>query len=418
MSLCIVLACPFVIYSMSDSIKAKSSISLSKAKLNLYVGQTYKFRNKKCKWLSSNKKVVTVTNNGKVKAVKPGSARITVSLKANKKIKKTCNVKVGHYLKTMSVTNAATIVLKNGQKSKINLRLTPSKVLYKDATFKSSNEKIAKVDKNGNVSAVSVGNTVININSKAVRSNGKKIKKSVRIVVIEQDTPTPAPGEIDTTEDVFNTTKDFVTIVPIPSVTKGPEQTVNPVVTPTPLATATPVVTSEPVPDGTPLPGQTTPPEDVPTREPVKEPTMTPEPTPAPPMTTEEYIASLKPDANQPLVGSFVVSNGSSYRTIYLLNKQYTGNIKLTIEDYIYSGNDNVSKLLSRLEKEHIAMTNSAGTVKVSRRPKEVLWTVEFLLTGRKYYFSGQVNDTTFNTPYGIVIADGNTLDSIRITTN
>ena len=44
-------------------------------------------------WKSSNKKVATVTKKGKVKGIKKGSAKITVTTKDGKK-KATCTVTV------------------------------------------------------------------------------------------------------------------------------------------------------------------------------------------------------------------------------------------------------------------------------------------------------------------------------------
>ena len=68
--------------SSSAKVKAKKKAALNKTSLSLKVGQTKKLtvKNKpakaKLKWSTSNKKVATV-KNGKVKAVKKGSAKIT-----------------------------------------------------------------------------------------------------------------------------------------------------------------------------------------------------------------------------------------------------------------------------------------------------------------------------------------------------
>lgn len=92
------------------SISVKS-VSLNKTRLSLINGNTAQLiatvnpsnaTNKNVTWSSSNTKVATVDENGKVKAVGAGSAKITVKTKDGSKIA-TCNVTVNHY-KTQKVT--------------------------------------------------------------------------------------------------------------------------------------------------------------------------------------------------------------------------------------------------------------------------------------------------------------------------
>ena len=79
--------------SSSAKTKAKKKVALNKTSLSLKVGQTKKLtvKNKpakaKLKWSTSNKKVATV-KNGKVKAVKKGSAKITCKVTYKNKGKK------------------------------------------------------------------------------------------------------------------------------------------------------------------------------------------------------------------------------------------------------------------------------------------------------------------------------------------
>lgn len=90
----------------NDKVPAVKKIKLNKKKLTLKKGKKYqlkvtvkpnnkktvKLAKSKLKWKSSNKKVVTVSKNGKLKAKKKGKATITV--KYSKKIKATCKVTV------------------------------------------------------------------------------------------------------------------------------------------------------------------------------------------------------------------------------------------------------------------------------------------------------------------------------------
>lgn len=381
------------------SAEAKVKVNIGKKKLNMYVGQTFKFKNKKYSWKSSRKSVVSVNKKGRIKAKKTGTAKITASLKAGKKITKSvCNVKVGKYAAGIKVSTAGTIVLKSGQSSAVKAQVTPDKVLYQDIVYSSDDTNIATVDGNGVVRPVSNGTTTVRMTSKAVNAKGRPVTSSVTVVVIEdiQDTPTNIPG-VQPGEDIMKTTPGWGFVTPEP--THG--QTAEPTVTPTPTDPANTQEPSEPGITSTPKPTEV--------------PTPTPTPTPAP-TTVQEYIASLKPDDNSPLVGSFMVRNSQGdNRTVYLLNKNYSGTVKLDIDGYVYSGNDSVLSLLKRLETERIKATNSAGTICVHRTPKETLWTVEFLQTGVKYYFDARVNDTSFNSNYGIIIAVGNTMNNIKI---
>jgi len=77
------------------SVSAAKKVKLNKTKATIYVGKTVtlKLKNnkKKIKWSSSNKKVATVTKNGKVKGKKAG--KTTITAKVGKK-KYRCRVTV------------------------------------------------------------------------------------------------------------------------------------------------------------------------------------------------------------------------------------------------------------------------------------------------------------------------------------
>ena len=80
--------------------KLKSSVKLSKTKLKLKKGKTYKLKIKKqskgdkiLKWTTSNKRVVSVNKKtGKIKALNEGKAKITIKMKSG--CKATCTVTV------------------------------------------------------------------------------------------------------------------------------------------------------------------------------------------------------------------------------------------------------------------------------------------------------------------------------------
>ena len=83
--------CTIEVYSQTNVINVKS-VSVSPTKLSLYVGESERLKvaispsnatEKKLYWSTSNEKVVTVDNNGNVKAIGTGTAYITVRSASN-----------------------------------------------------------------------------------------------------------------------------------------------------------------------------------------------------------------------------------------------------------------------------------------------------------------------------------------------
>jgi len=87
-SLLLVFALFVTSLSFSTSVYAAKKPKLSKTRITLTVGKTYKLKvknnKKKVSWKSSNKKIATVTSSGKVKAKKAGKAKVTAKIKKKK----------------------------------------------------------------------------------------------------------------------------------------------------------------------------------------------------------------------------------------------------------------------------------------------------------------------------------------------
>lgn len=389
---------------------AAAKPKLAKSKLNLYVGKSYKFNVKGCTWKSSKNKVASVSSKGKVKAKKAGTAKITATLKKNKK-KAVCIVKVGNYAKSLTVTSALTVVLMPGQKSQMRVSIAPSGVLYKDITYTSSDSSIATVANDGMIRPMANGTATITATTKAITSSGKKIKKTITVVVIgyADNTNTPEPAGVET--DIPNLKDYDVIVVPpsekptqTPMLTEGPQTTNTPQATDTPEATSTPAVTDNPT--------VTAAPTATPTASPSPEPTKRP-------MTIKDYIDSFVVDANSPLVGSLVISDANGdMKTLYFLNKEYSGIARISIDGYSYSNSGDVVSFLDALVKERGGVTNSSQTVKVYRRKVTEKWQISLLQTNpiAVYYLEALKDDTLYGSPYGLIIADGNTLEHITVT--
>ena len=89
----------------------------------------------------------------------------------------------------------------------------------------------------------------------------------------------------------------------------------------------------------------------------------------------------MKPTGTSALVGSFLAKDSATgaVRTLYLLDRSYTGNVQLKIDDFSFSHTGNVDNLLNRLETEYISVTQNDITLRRLKKDKTEFWTVTFL---------------------------------------
>lgn len=140
--------------SGSQSINNKDKMQLSASQVVLVKGKTKVLKCKGgtgvAKWKSSNKKVVSVTAKGKVRALKKGTATITVR---KGKLKKVCRVKVED-----PVLNQKSITLEEDEDAALWLK----GCAHEDAIeWWSSDEDVCGVEDDGTVYANGEGNAWI-----------------------------------------------------------------------------------------------------------------------------------------------------------------------------------------------------------------------------------------------------------------
>ena len=137
---------------------------------------TYKnVQKKKVSFKSSDKKILKVSQKGKVTAVKAGKAYVTVTLKENKK----ASVKVEFTVKNypMAFASKSVTITLQGTSATTQENL----VLYgtqKDVTYSSGNEDVLVVDNNGKVQAKMFGKAVVT----AKTPDGKTAECTVKVV--------------------------------------------------------------------------------------------------------------------------------------------------------------------------------------------------------------------------------------------
>lgn len=168
--------------AVTSTVKSITVKNLPSNTLTLKAGKTFTLKTNttsgNLKFSTSNKKIVTVSSAGKIKAVKKGSANITISLKSNAKIKKVVKVTVGQPATRVKVNKSA-LTIKKGRSAVIKATVGPNTTSNKKVIWKSSNSKIAKVSATGRVTAVKGGKVTIT----AVAADGSGKKAVCRVTV-------------------------------------------------------------------------------------------------------------------------------------------------------------------------------------------------------------------------------------------
>ncbi len=183
------------IHYMGAPVVSVNSISISPTSLALKVGEIGNLTttvspenatNKSVTWKSSDPEVTTVAD-GKVTAVAPGKAVITVkSVDGGKSA--SCNVVVSEkevIRLTGIVFDKTEATLTEGDKLTLVVSFTPADAANKSLTWSSSDEIVAKVA-DGEVSAIKAGKAVI----KAVAEDGDFEAKCEITVKEKEETPT------------------------------------------------------------------------------------------------------------------------------------------------------------------------------------------------------------------------------------
>lgn len=114
-------------------------------------------------WTSSDESVATVDANGVVTAINAGKSIITARTtdpKFAESLTASCEITVGNAVQKITFEDIDTDIAK-GTSKKLKATITPAVVHNSKLTWSSSDETVLKVDANGNVRGVGVGNAKI-----------------------------------------------------------------------------------------------------------------------------------------------------------------------------------------------------------------------------------------------------------------
>ena len=159
-----------------------TSVALNLTAIALEEGTTQSLRatinpsdttdSKELKWKSSNTNVATVDQNGEIRAVKKGTATITVETVNGKKAE--CKITVVPAVENIPIENVTLnkteLLIEEEQTEKLLATINPSDTTdSKELRWNSSNPNVATIDQMGNVEAKNAGKTTITVTT----SNGK-----------------------------------------------------------------------------------------------------------------------------------------------------------------------------------------------------------------------------------------------------
>ena len=190
-----------VVTNPDETVVNVTGVSLNKTVLKLTEGESSKLiatinpsnaTNKNVTWKSNNPNIASVDTNGNVKALKAGTATITVTTKdggftakATVTVTETTAPSTPTTPTVVNVTgvslNKTTLSLTEGESSKLTATVNPSNATNKNVTWQSSNSNIVSVDANGNIKALKPGNATI-----TVITNDGNYKASCQITVKEK----------------------------------------------------------------------------------------------------------------------------------------------------------------------------------------------------------------------------------------
>ena len=132
---------------------------------------------------SSDESIVTVDQEGNLRAQSEGKAKITVAPnEQGSKLKAVCNITVGRAVSEISIPESITVA--KGRNFQFKPEISPSNAINKKVTYESSNPDVATVTNAGVVKGVACGKATI----KCAAADGSNASKYCEVTVIQPAT--------------------------------------------------------------------------------------------------------------------------------------------------------------------------------------------------------------------------------------
>jgi uncharacterized protein YjdB len=159
---------------------AAEGVSLDKTSAALFIGKTVTLTatvvplgadNREVTWSSSNEKVATVDQTGKVTAKSKGTAVITATTKDGTNLSASATITVKQAVTSVTIkkgsasVNGKTLSVKKGSSTKLTAACAPASASLKTVTWTTSNKKVVTVS-NGTVKAVGAGSAKVTAKAK------------------------------------------------------------------------------------------------------------------------------------------------------------------------------------------------------------------------------------------------------------
>ena len=164
-----------------------TGMTLNQSSVTIVKGETFTLKpvftpsnvtNKNVKWTSLNEKIATISKEGKIKGIKGGTTVITAVSEDGGYVA-TCVVTVTERITSVKL-NKSEVVVGVGKTYKLKATVKSNSASNPKVKWITSNKKIVKVSKNGNIRGVKVGTATITV--KVTDGTNKKATCKVRVV--------------------------------------------------------------------------------------------------------------------------------------------------------------------------------------------------------------------------------------------
>ena len=152
-------------------LQAITSISLDKSAVSVNINATEQLKatilpenasNKKVVWASSDPSVATVSNNGAVRAVAPGTATITCTSDDGSNVSVACEIRCIQMVNSIRFdVKDRNVIVNKGSFTYLNTIISPENASDKSLTWSSSDPKIVSVSNTGKIQGIAGGSATI-----------------------------------------------------------------------------------------------------------------------------------------------------------------------------------------------------------------------------------------------------------------